>query len=102
MQGMTSLQLLMERKYLKKDSKQYEAFKEYIRGLKMNEDEYWESVKPAYKKTLMRGAYKNALKEKFKKVKLESNDEINTNFSEYYNRKIKDLISHTKVQSFLK
>ncbi len=87
---------------LKKDSKQYEAFKEYIRGLKMNEDEYWESVKPAYKKTLMRGAYKNALKEKFKKVKLESNDEINTNFSEYYNRKIKDLISHTKVQSFLK
>ncbi len=89
-------------KTLKTDSKLYEAFKEYISGLKMNEDEYWVSVKPAYKKTLMRGAYKNALKERFKKDKLENNDYINTNFSEYYSQKIKDLISHTKVESFLK
>ncbi len=87
---------------LKKDSKQYEAFKEYIRGLNMSENEYWESVKPAYKKTLMRGAYKNALKEKFKKDKLENNDELNTNFSEYYSQIIKDLISQAKVESFLK
>ncbi len=88
---------------LKTDSNQYEAFKEYFSGLNMSEDEYWESVKPAYKKTLTCGAYKNALKQKLKKDnKIEDQNELNSKFSEFYNEKIKDLKSQTKVQSFLK
>ncbi|ACL75444.1 SurA N-terminal domain-containing protein [Ruminiclostridium cellulolyticum] len=90
------------REEISMDSKQYKAFKEYISGLKMSEDEYWESVKPTYKKALIRGAYKNALKQKFKKVKLEDPNEVNSKFSEFYDREIKDLISQAKIQSFLK
>ncbi len=88
---------------IKMDSKQYEAFKEYFSGLNMSEDEYWESVKPAYKKALTCGAYKNALKKKFKTDnKIEDQNELNSKFSEFYNQKVKDIKSKTKVQSFLK
>ncbi|WP_083826378.1 SurA N-terminal domain-containing protein [Clostridium sp. BNL1100] len=87
---------------IKMDSKQYEAFKEYLSGLKISENEYWESVKPAYKKALIRGAYNNALKQKFNKAKIENNNEHNSKFSEFYKQKIKDLKSKTKAESFLK
>jgi hypothetical protein len=88
---------------IKMDSKQYDAFKEYISGLNMSEDEYWVSVKPAYKKALTCGAYKKTLKQKFKKDnKIENANELNSKFSEFYNQKVKQLKGQAKVQSFIK
>lgn len=88
---------------IKMDSKQYEAYKEYFSGLNMSEDEYWESVKPAYKKALTCGAYKNKLKQKFRKDKrIENAKELNSKFNDFYKQKVKQLKSQAKVQSFIK
>ncbi len=85
------------------DSKQYEAFKEYISGLKLSEDEYWETVKPAYKKALTCGKYKNVLKEKYKEENnIQDAKELNSKFIDFYNQKVKELKSNIKVESFLK
>lgn len=88
---------------IKLDNKQYEAFKEYISGLNLSEDEYWESVKPAYKKALTCGKYKNVLKGKYKEEnKIQDAKELNSKFPDFYNQKVYELKSKIKVESFLK
>lgn len=82
---------------------QYEAFKDYIRGLNMTEDQYWDSVKPAYKKFVICGKYKNTLKEKYgEDNKIEDKTELNNKFRDYYNQYVNDLKNKAKVESELK
>lgn len=88
---------------MKFDDQQYNNFKKYIGSLNMSEDEYWESVKPNYEKTLIRGKYRNSLKEKYSKDGMnKAPSELDKNFNEYYNKKIKDLISKAKIQILIK
>jgi len=88
---------------IRSDSKQYEAFKEYISGLNMSEDEYWKSVEPVYKKALTCGKYKNTLKENFKKDnKIEDQSELNSKFEEFYSKTVKELKGKVEVKSNLK
>lgn len=37
---------------IKSYDEQYNSFQVYIKGLNMTEDQYWESVKPVYKKSI--------------------------------------------------
>jgi|GEM_PF-6694529 len=88
---------------IKSESKQYEAFKDYISGLNLTEEAYWESVRPAYKKALTCGKYKNSLKAKFKEDnKGKAISDLNAEFSKYYDGKVKALVEKAKVESFLK
>jgi hypothetical protein len=90
---------------IKAVSSQYESFKEYLSGLNMTENQYWESVKPTYKKALICGKYKNALKEKYiqaNNIKNKNSTEIDSEFRDFYAQKVKDLKAKTKVESFIK
>lgn len=88
---------------IKSESKQYEAFKDYISGLNLTEEAYWESVRPAYKKALTCGNYKKALKAKFNEDNKEKAvSDLNAEFSKYYDEKVKALVEKAKVESFLK
>ncbi|QNU68419.1 SurA N-terminal domain-containing protein [Ruminiclostridium herbifermentans] len=88
---------------IKSDSQQYEAFKEYLIGLSMSEDEYWEIVIPAYEKAVTCGKYKKALKENFKKEnKIVDEEELNTKFNDFYNQKVKNAKSKLKVETYFK
>lgn len=88
---------------IESESKQYEAFKDYISGLNLTEEAYWESVRPAYKKALTCGKYKNSLKAKFNEDNKEKAiHDLNAEFSKFYDEKVKALVEKAKVESFLK
>ncbi|WP_165755790.1 SurA N-terminal domain-containing protein [Ruminiclostridium hungatei] len=91
------------RETMKSDSKTYAAFKEYVAGLNLTEDSYWESVRPVYKKALTCGKYKNSLKAKFREDnKGKAISDLNAEFSKYYDGKVKALVKNAKVESLLK
>lgn len=88
---------------LKENDVQYTAFKDYISGLNMTEDQYWASVKPAYTKFVTCGKLKNTLKEKYgKDNKIKDKKELDEKFRDYYNKYVSDLKSNAKVTSELK
>ena len=82
---------------------QYISFKDYISGLNMTEDQYWESVKPAYKKFVTCGKFKNALKVKYSNDnKIADKTELNNKFRDFYYQYVGDLKSKAKVESEIK
>jgi hypothetical protein len=88
---------------MKSNDQQYTAFKEYVSGLNMTEEQYWESVIPTYQKAITCGKLKNELKEKFaKENKIEDKSELEAKFRDYYDQYVKDKKSKAKVESNLK
>lgn len=81
----------------------YAAFKDYISGMNMTEEQYWESVKPAYKKAIICGKFKKSLKEKFAEEKnIKDELQLNKEFNVFYNQYLKDLKSKVKIETNLK
>ncbi len=88
---------------MKENDERYLAFKEYLGGLSMTEDQYWESVKPAYKKFITCGKFKNSLKEKYAKENdIKDKTELDNNFRDYYNQYVQELKGEVKVETDIK
>ncbi len=91
------------RETMEADSETYAAFREYVKGLGLTEEAYWESVRPAYRKALTCGKYKKAQKDKYiKDNKEKAISDLNSEFLKYYDEKVKALVEKAKVESFLK
>ncbi len=91
------------RETMEADRETYAAFREYVKGLGLTEEAYWESVRPVYNKALTCGKYKKALKAKFREDNKEKAiHDLNAEFTKFYDEKVKALVEKAKVESFLK
>lgn len=80
---------------------EYNQLKDYISGLGITEEQYWENAKPAYKKALMWGQYKKILKKAYaEKNNIKDQNELNNQFEEYYKNNIKELKSKSKIEYY--
>lgn len=83
------------------DSKSSEFLKNYIQGLGISEDQYWENMKPGIKNALIRGKYLNKNMELFKKDNPDINaNEFTAKFNEFYKNKINDLKNSYKIEKY--
>jgi hypothetical protein len=81
------------------DAERYKSFQDYIEGLNMTEEQYWESVKPVYKKALICGKYKNELKQKYKEENnITDKAELDSKFKPFFDDKVKELKSKMKIE----
>lgn len=70
----------------------YSAFIEYLNGLNMTENQYWESVKPAYKKFISCGKLKNSMKQKYAEDNnIKDKIKLDKEFRLYYSKFLSDL-----------
>lgn len=78
------------------------AFLQSISALNCTVDQYWSDVRPVYRKALLCGKYKNQLKEEFNAEKsTTASKKLSSTFDDYYNLKIKELISRAKIESYI-
>jgi parvulin-like peptidyl-prolyl isomerase len=73
---------------------------EYIAGLGISEEEYWEMVKPIYKKMLIMGKYKNSfIKEQFiKENNITDAKAIEQEYAEYFKEHVESLKSKANIE----
>ncbi|MCX8129333.1 MAG: SurA N-terminal domain-containing protein [Clostridia bacterium] len=79
------------------------SYKNYVSGLNITEEEYWEKAKEGIKKALIRGKYKNKLKESFKEENPDIKDnEFQAKFNKYYNDIVTTLKNGMKIENYIK
>ena len=88
---------------LLKDDKTYKGIKEFMIGSQLSEDEYWEMIKPIYRKRFTIGKLKNIyLREKFVNSNPDINpSELDKKFEVYFNEFKEDLIKKAKIEYFI-
>ena len=88
---------------MRENEERFSAFKDYLNGLNMSEDQYWDSVKPAYNKFITCGKLKSALKEKFAEDNnILDKTELDTKFRNYYSQYVKELEREATIETDIK
>lgn len=83
---------------LHNDTQSYSDFKDYIAGLNITEEQYWEQSKPVYKKALAVGQLKSRLKQQYEaEHKSEDAQVVEKNFGEFYKSYVSDLKQKVKI-----
>lgn len=79
---------------------EYDRLKNYLKGLGVSEDEYWQQSTPTYKKMLIMGEYKNNhLKKAFEESNnITNKSELEQKFKQYYEQYINDLKSKSTIK----
>ena len=89
------------REELAKDAVLDKQISDYISGQQITEEQYWEMAKPAYRKALICGQYKNSLKQAYAKGNdIKDYEQLTKKFDEYYKSFIKDLKSKSRVEYY--
>jgi len=76
-----------QKEALSNNKETYSELTDYVKALDMTEEEYWQMLRPIYKKRAILGKHKQLLKEEFinsNKNSLNKNTNINNLFEEYY------------------
>lgn len=85
-----------------RDKEAYEEVQNLIKGRNISEEEYWENLREGIKKALIRGKYKNKLKEEFKKEHPDiEQSEFEAKYKEYYNNKIDSFKKDIKIEKLI-
>lgn len=90
-----------QKELITKNEHEYNQIKDYIAGLGITEEQYWENSKTGYKRALICGQYKKILKKAYaEKNNIKDQNELNKQFEEYYKSYIKELKSRSKVEYY--
>ncbi len=72
-------------------------------SLNITVDQYWERLKPAVKKVMIRGKYKDKIKKNFMSENIDyaPGNDFRDKFNKYYEDKISDLMKNMKIEKYI-
>lgn len=96
-------------KALQEQKNSYSSDEEYTntintlsKELNITVDQYWERLKPAIKKDIIRGKYKDKIKKDFMSENIDytPGNDFQNKFNKYYENKISDLMKNMKIEKY--